>query len=547
MAMDVQSRVDVLVVGSGIAGLSYALHVGEFATVVLVTKRALADANTAWAQGGIAAVLDPAQDSFDRHVNDTLVAGAGLCRRDVVEMIVRHGPAAIDRLIALGVDFDRNASGDLELAREGGHTARRVVHHADATGEAIELALADRVRRHPRIRVLEQHLAVDLITRGRIAKGQRRCQPGGKGDRVLGAYVLDVPNGRVTPVVAPVVCLATGGSGKVYRYTTNPDVATGDGLAMAWRAGTRVANMEFFQFHPTVLFHPQAKNFLISEALRGEGGILRNIHGEAFMARYHPQRDLAPRDIVARAIDAELKQSGADSVFLDMTHVAGAFLEERFPTIFAKCLSLGVDMRTQPIPVVPAAHYQCGGVQVDMEGKTNIPGLLAIGEVSCTGLHGANRLASNSLLEGVVYAETAAAHTRALLAEPPDRTELDVPEWDTRSAEDAEEAVVVKQSWDEIRQLMWNYVGIVRTTRRLLRAQRRLRLIEQEVREDYWRFHLTPDLVELRNITAVALLIVESALSRQESRGLHSSTDYPETDDEGWLHDTLRQRSPGGA
>ena len=545
--MDAQHTADVLVIGSGIAGLSYALHVADFASVVLVTKRALADANTAWAQGGIAAVLDPAQDSFDRHVDDTLVAGAGLCRKDVVEMIVHHGPSAIERLIALGVDFDRDASGDLQLAREGGHTARRVVHHADATGEAIEIALADRVRRHPRIRVLEHHLAVDLITRGRIARGQRQCQPGGKGDRVLGAYVLDVAKGEVSALVAPVVCLATGGAGKVYCYTTNPDVATGDGLAMAWRAGARVANMEFFQFHPTVLFHPQAKNFLISEALRGEGGILRNIHGEAFMARYHHQRDLAPRDIVARAIDAELKQSGADSVFLDMTHLPAPFLEERFPTIFAKCLSLGVDMRTQAIPVVPAAHYQCGGVQVDLDGRTNIPGLLAIGEVSCTGLHGANRLASNSLLEGVVYAETAAAHTRVFLEEPHDPTELDVPAWDTRSAGDDEEAVVVKQSWDEIRQLMWNYVGIVRTNRRLLRAQRRLRLIEQEVREDYWRFHLTTDLVELRNITAVALLIVESALSRQESRGLHSSADYPETDDINWLHDTVRQRSPGGA
>ena len=542
--MDTVQKVDVLVIGSGIAGLSFALHVAEFASVILVTKRALRDANTAWAQGGIAAVLDPKSDSFATHVTDTLTAGAGLCRRDVVEMIVEHGPSAISRLIELGVDFDRGPEGELLLAREGGHSVRRVVHHADSTGEAIELALLDRLHRHPNIRVLDHHLAVDLITRGRIAKGRRQCHPGGKGDRVLGAYVLDVKAGRVEPLAAHVVCLATGGSGKVYRYTTNPDVATGDGVAMAWRAGARVANMEFFQFHPTCLFHPQVKNFLISEALRGEGGLLRNASGEAFMPRYHPLIDLAPRDIVARAIDTELKQSGADSVFLDMTHLPGVFLEERFPTIFATCMSLGIDIRTQPIPVVPAAHYQCGGVQVDQDGQTNIDRLLAIGEVSCTGLHGANRLASNSLLEGVVYAETAALHTRKLLQGPLDATELDVPDWETGSAGDADEIVVVKQSWDEIRRLMWNYVGIVRTNRRLLRAQRRLRLIEQEVREDYWRFHLTQDLVELRNITAVALLIVESALARQESRGLHWSADYPETDDEHWLHDTIRQRSP---
>ncbi len=542
--MDTVQKVDVLVIGSGIAGLSFALHVAEFASVILVTKRALRDANTAWAQGGIAAVLDPKSDSFATHVTDTLTAGAGLCRRDVVEMIVEHGPSAISRLIELGVDFDRGPEGELLLAREGGHSVRRVVHHADSTGEAIELALLDRLHRHPNIRVLDHHLAVDLITRGRIAKGRRQCHPGGKGDRVLGAYVLDVKAGRVEPLAAHVVCLATGGSGKVYRYTTNPDVATGDGVAMAWRAGARVANMEFFQFHPTCLFHPQVKNFLISEALRGEGGLLRNASGEAFMPRYHPLKDLAPRDIVARAIDTELKQSGADSVFLDMTHLPGVFLEERFPTIFATCMSLGIDIRTQPIPVVPAAHYQCGGVQVDQDGQTNIDRLLAIGEVSCTGLHGANRLASNSLLEGVVYAETAALHTRKLLQGPLDATELDVPDWETGSAGDADEIVVVKQSWDEIRRLMWNYVGIVRTNRRLLRAQRRLRLIEQEVREDYWRFHLTQDLVELRNITAVALLIVESALARQESRGLHWSADYPETDDEHWLHDTIRQRSP---
>lgn len=543
-AMESAEKVDVLVVGSGIAGLTYALQVAETASVVLVTKRSLSDTNTAWAQGGIAAVLDRQHDSFARHVADTLTAGAGLCRREVVEHVVRSGPAAIARLIALGVTFDRGDDGNLLLGREGGHSVRRVVHHADATGEAIETALVARLRQHPNVRVLEHHQAVDLITRGRIARGSRQCQPGGRGDRVLGAYVLDTGARRVRAIVAQVVCLATGGSGKVYRYTSNPDVATGDGLAMAWRAGARVANMEFFQFHPTVLFHPAAKNFLISEALRGEGGLLRNAAGEAFMARAHPLKDLAPRDIVARAIDTELKQSGADSVFLDMTHLAPEFLTDRFPTIFQTCRDLGIDIRTQPIPVVPAAHYQCGGVEVDDSGRTNIANLLAIGEVSSTGLHGANRLASNSLLEGVVYAERAAVATEAWLREPIDPTQLRAPEWETGDAGNPDESVVVKQSWDEIRRLMWNYVGIVRTNRRLLRAQRRLRLIEQEVREDYWRFYLTPDLVELRNITAVALLIVESALARQESRGLHWSTDYPDTDDERWLRDTVRQRSP---
>jgi L-aspartate oxidase len=360
---------------------------------------------------------------------------------------------------------------------------------------------------------------------------------------VLGVYVLDLATRQVLPFGCKALCLATGGAGKVYRYTSNPDVATGDGVAMAWRAGARIANMEFFQFHPTVLFHPQEKNFLITEACRGEGGVLRNGRGEAFMSRYDERKDLAPRDIVARAIDSELKQSGDSCVFLDLTHLPGDFLLSHFPTIHAHCMALGIDMREQPIPVVPAAHFQCGGVQVDLDGRASIAGLLAIGEVSCTGLHGANRLASNSLLEGVVYAERAARAALQVVREHDEPGALRVPEWDTGSAGDADEQVVVTQSWDEVRRLMWNYVGIVRTTRRLLRAQRRLQLIAQEVKEDWWRFYLTADLVELRNITQVAQLIVDSALARQESRGLHWTADFPDTDDAHWRHDTVLSRS----
>ncbi|MFZ4579032.1 MAG: L-aspartate oxidase [Myxococcota bacterium] len=534
---------DVIVVGSGIAGLSFALETAEHCTVAVLAKQSLSETNTRYAQGGIAAVLDEDQDSVAKHVQDTLVAGAGLCRRDVVEMVVAGGPAAIQRLVDRGVDFDRNDEGDLALTREGGHQARRIAHHTDITGEAIERALLEKARAHPRIALYEYHQAVDLITRGRLAKGTGSGVPGGKGDRVLGVYVLDLKTTQVHAMAARVVCLATGGSGKVYLYTSNPDVATGDGVAMAWRAGARIANMEFFQFHPTCLFHPKAKNFLISEALRGEGGILRNRRGDAFMTRYHPLRDLAPRDIVTRAIDDEMKHSGEESVYLDMTHLPAEFLVERFPTIHARCLSLGIDLRTEPIPVVPAAHYQCGGVNVDLDGKTSLAGLLAIGEVSCTGLHGANRLASNSLLEAAVFAERAAKVAVKTVAESGRSEVLRVPDWDTGSAGNADEAVVVTQSWEEIRRLMWNYVGIVRTNRRLLRARRRLQMISQEVGEDYWRFLLTPDLVELRNITAVATLIVESAIARQESRGLHYSSDYPDTEDEHWKHDTITARS----
>lgn len=541
LASPVQHRFDVLVIGSGVAGLSFALDMASKASVAVLAKRDLHNTNTMWAQGGIAAVLDPSADGFAQHVQDTLVAGAGLCRREVVELVVREGPDAIAQLVARGVDFDRTAHGDLHLTREGGHSARRIAHQADHTGRAIETALVDAVRNHPNIQLFEHHQAVDLITRSRLARGRGRGVPGGRHDRVLGAYVLNIEAQRVDAFTASVVCLATGGAGKTYLYTSNPDVATGDGLAMAWRAGAKVANMEFFQFHPTCLYHPQAKNFLISEACRGEGGILRNLRGEPFMSRYDGRKDLAPRDIVARAIDSELKQSGDEHVWLDMTHCKESFLREHFPMIHERCASLGIDIARQPIPVVPAAHYQCGGVLVGLSGETSIAGLLAIGEVACTGLHGANRLASNSLLEACVYARRASALASNWL-EPQSAEALQVPAWDTGTAGDADEQVVVSQSWDEIRRLMWNYVGIVRTTRRLLRAQRRLALLYQEVREDYWRFLLTPDLVELRNITAVAQLIVESALARRESRGLHFTADYPETDDEAWGRDTILQR-----
>jgi L-aspartate oxidase len=525
-ALPASPQVDFLVLGGGVAGLTFALEASAHGSVVVLTKRQRFEGSTQYAQGGIACVLGE-DDDFERHVEDTLVAGAGLCKREAVEVTVREGPERIRWLLSLGVEFDREGTG-LHLTREGGHSRRRVAHAKDTTGREVERALLAACAARG-IQVVEDAVAVDLVTSGKIGLGGP--------NRALGAYVLDRGSGRVAAVSASVTVLATGGAGKVYLYTSNPDVATGDGVAMAWRAGASVANLEFFQFHPTCLFHPQAKSFLISEALRGEGGLLRNGEGEAFMARYDPRRELAPRDVVARSIDAEIKRRGDDCAYLDMTHLAKAFLVEHFPHIYATCREFGIDMATQPIPVVPAAHYQCGGVVTDLVGRTSLPRLFAIGEVACTGLHGANRLASNSLLEGLVFGRRAAARAALELSEgsgPPPP----VPEWNPGDALAPDEGVVVAHNWDEVRRLMWNYVGIVRTQKRLERARTRLQVLRAEIRDYYWQYQVTPDLIELRNLADVALLMVECAMRRKESRGLHYVLDHPAAD-ERWLRDTV--------
>ncbi len=531
-------HVDYLVIGSGISGLNFALEAARHGTVAVVTKREISEANTRYAQGGIAAVVDP-EDTFEGHIEDTLVAGAGLCDPDVVRICVEDGPEQIARMVELGVAFSRRQDAEADdpmpydLGREGGHHARRVLHAGDITGAEIERALVERIRSAGNIEVFEHHIAVNLITRGtRYASDHR----------VVGCYVLDKATGQVATFAAHCTVLATGGLGKVYLYTSNPDVATGDGIAMAYRVGARVANMEFIQFHPTCLYHPKAKNFLISEALRGEGGELINAEGEAFMRDHHELGSLAPRDIVARAIDAELKRSGAESVFLDMTHLSRDFVEQRFPNIDETCRSFGVDMTRDPIPVVPACHYSCGGIQVGRSGETSVTGLLAIGETTCTGLHGANRLASNSLLEGAVYALRAATYGRSLVDRFRGGGHPTIVPWETGVARPSEEAVIITQNWDELRRFMWNYVGIVRTNRRLLRARKRVDLLWSEVLEYYWDYHITADLIELRNLAVVARLIIESALRRRESRGLHYNLDYPERDDVNWLHDTVVDR-----
>jgi L-aspartate oxidase len=510
---------DCLVLGSGIAGLTFALNAARRGEVLVVTKRARDDSSTAWAQGGVAAVLS-SDDSLERHVDDTLVAGAGLCHDVVVELCVKEGPGAMHKLLELGVPFSRGADGELDLGREGGHTARRVAHAGDITGREIERTLLERCAEHPNIRLLEWHMGVDLIVLSKF----------GGPDQCVGAYVLDEKSGSIDTVLARATVLATGGAGKVYLYTTNPDVATGDGVAMAHRAGAEIANMEFYQFHPTCLHQPEAKTFLISEALRGEGAVLRlPDSGEAFMKKHHAMADLAPRDIVARAIDYEMKKSGSDFVLLDITHRPASFIKERFPNIYAECLRFGMDMTVRPLPVVPAAHYMCGGVTSDLHGRSTLPGLWVIGESSCTGLHGANRLASNSLLEGLVFGRRAADKLAASLAELRAAPWPEVPEWQIGSAVPSDEAVVVTQNWDEVRRLMWNYVGIVRTDTRLRRAARRIALLEEEIREYYWKHLVNRDLLELRNIASVAELIIGSAASRKESRGLHYTLDYPET------------------
>ena len=520
---------DYLVLGSGIAGLSFALHAAEHGRVVIATKRATHESNTHYAQGGIAAVLDP-EDSFESHIADTLTVGEGLCHPDIVALCVREGPAVVRELAdKFGVNFDRDGT-LFALAREGGHSARRVAHTKDSTGRAIEQALVSAARQHAKITILPEHMAVDLLQLGRYG-GPEGC---------FGAYLLDQKSGQVKTVVARATVLATGGAGKVYLYTTNPDVATADGVAMAYRAGASVANMEFFQFHPTCLFHPQAKSFLISEALRGEGGVLKLRSGETFMERYHPLKSLAPRDVTARAIDAELKRSGDDFVLLDMTHLDSAFLVERFPAIYERCLHFGIDLRSEPIPVVPAAHYLCGGVVVDEHGRTTVPNLYAVGEVAMTGLHGACRLASNSLLEGAVFGRRAAADAQhATMTTPPHVTP-----WYPGAATSSDEAVVISQNWDEVRRLMWNYVGIVRTDKRLERARRRIELVRSEIREYYWNFQVIGDLLELRNLALTAHLTIESARRRKESRGLHYNADYPHKNDL-YCRDTVLRRGDG--
>jgi L-aspartate oxidase len=519
---------DFLVLGSGIAGLSFALEASAHGDVVLVTKRSRDESNTKYAQGGIAAVLAEG-DTFAAHTQDTLVAGAGLSHPRVVEICVEEAPERIAMLRKIGARLDvadkaekrdvaTDKDVDLDLHLEGGHSARRIAHAGDMTGREVERALLEAVAAQPRVRILEEHMAIDLITLAKYG-GPEIC---------AGAYVLDVSAGRVETVLARATVLATGGAGKVYLYTTNPDIASGDGVAMAFRAGAEIANMEFYQFHPTCLFHPQAKSFLVSEALRGEGAILRRIDGTPFMKGYDARAELAPRDIVARAIDHEMKRTGAEHVLLDITDKKPAFVRERFPGIYAECLRFGIDITAQPIPVVPAAHYQCGGVSTDLEGRTTIPGLWAIGECAHTGLHGANRLASNSLLEGMVFAHRAAN----ALAGNVDRKSAwpEVPDWDVGQAGTSDEAVVITQNWDELRRLMWNYVGIVRSDKRLRRAARRIALLQEEIVEYYWKYFVTRDLLELRNIATVAQLIVECASARHESRGLHFTIDHPEVD-----------------
>ena len=510
-------KFDIAIVGSGLAGMTVALHLAATHRVALIAKRSLTDGASNLAQGGIAAVLDPA-DSIEDHVHDTLIAGADLCDETAARFIVGHGRGAIDWLVAQGVPFSKDAAAEFgfHLTREGGHEYRRIVHAADATGHAIVAALNERVRAHPQITLLEQHCAIDLITSDRVGLPARRC---------IGLYVLDARTGRTHAIAARHTVLATGGAGKVYLYTTNPDTATGDGIAMAWRAGCRVANMEFIQFHPTCLYHPYAKSFLISEAVRGEGGKLTLPDGTRFMPRHDARAELAPRDVVARAIDFEIKKRGIDCVFLDISHQPAAFLHEHFPTILARCRDFGIDICREPIPVVPAAHYTCGGVVTDLAGRTDLAGLHAVGETAYTGLHGANRLASNSLLECVVMGRAAAEAIVAdagIAAMPPA-----LPDWDESRVSDADEEVVVAHNWDELRRLMWNYVGIVRTDKRLERAKHRISLLRSEIQEYYSNFKVTCDLLELRNLVDVAALIVDSARARRESRGLHYSRDWP--------------------
>ncbi|UCD95845.1 MAG: L-aspartate oxidase [Candidatus Bathyarchaeota archaeon] len=500
---------DILVVGSGIAGLSFALKVADFAQVVLITKKEKTESNTNYAQSGIAAVFSPS-DSIEQHVKDTLDCGDGLSKKAVVEKVVREGPQRINELADLGVAFSQDTTGKLDLGMEGGHSRRRIVHAKDLTGKEVESTLLNAVARNPSIRLLENHTAINLVV-------ERNC--------CQGCYALDTSNSIVRNFVSKITILATGGIGRIYLHTTNPKIATGDGIAMAYRAGATIMNMEFTQFHPTYLYQPSGESFLISEALRGEGAVLRDRGGRQFMGDYHPRKELAPRDIVARAIDQELKKSGDDYVALDISRKDSGFVRSRFPGIYGKCLTFGIDITRNPIPVVPAAHYCCGGVRATLAGQTDVENLLAIGETACTGLHGANRLASNSLLEALVCSHLSAKKCSELLERDPQLHSF--PSWESGDAVNIDEAVVITQNRDEIRHLMWNYVGIVRSNKRLIRAKKRITLLKDEINEYYWDFIITTDLIELRNMALVADLIIDSAISRKESRGIHYSLDFP--------------------
>ncbi len=515
---------DVLIIGGGVAGLSLALRVAEKAQVIILTKGPLTEGASLYAQGGVAAVLNGREDSFESHIQDTLKAGAGLCRQETVEFVVRHGPEAIRWLIERGVPFSREetpaSETEYHLTREGGHSHRRIIHAADTTGRAVETTLEALVRKHPNIRLHENYISIDLITNQKLERaGSNRC---------LGAYALNKATGHIHVFSARFTVLATGGASKAYLYSSNPDTSTGDGIAMAWRAGCRAANMEFVQFHPTCLYHPRAKSFLISEALRGEGAQLKLPNGAPFMQDHDPRGELAPRDIVARAIDYEMKRRGLDYVHLDISHKPAEFIRSHFPTIYERCREYGYDITREPIPVVPAAHYTCGGVMTDLSARTDLEHLYAVGECAFTGLHGANRLASNSLLECLVFAQAAAENILAELpaAQPAVKN---LPAWDESRVTDADEQVVVSHNWDELRRGMWDYVGIVRTTKRLQRAQHRVDLLKEEVREYYTNFKVTNDLIELRNLLLVAEIIIRSALARKESRGLHFTRDFPKT------------------